>query len=68
MKEFHDLRRHDKMKGAFDAIVSVGKTDKYPAVWGIFGKKVEESNKIRHSRQSEPIDHIADVARQLCRF
>lgn len=54
------------MKDAFHAIRSEGSTGKYPAVWNIFGKKVMDSRNIKNSRQVEPIDFVADVARSLC--
>lgn len=37
-----------------------------PAVWNSCRKKRTDSTKLKMSRQVEPIDLIADVARSLC--
>lgn len=63
-RHFQMLKKHDHMMRAFENIGKGGKAGKYPPVWEIFGKKVERWQEA--ADRTEPIDLLADVARELC--
>lgn len=63
-RHFHLLKQHDNMSRAFKNIGAGGTGNKYPAVWEVFGRKVEKWDDA--SFGGNPIDLLADVAKELC--
>jgi hypothetical protein len=64
IRDFQTLKQHERMMEAFKNIGTTTDSNKYLAVWGVFGKKVAESKNGYDS--SDCLDLVADVATTLC--